>query len=190
MPSMSYRKWRIERKQTLDEIEQILRAVRGIRGNRRAASEQVHRAYTVLLASQFQGFCRDLHTESVDHVLSVLAPPAALLPLVRAEFTRERRLDRGNARSEGLKADFSRLGDECWTMLEVHDPNRKYRGLVDQMIDWRNAIVHQDFAKLRGVATLKIGQVRRWRIACQRLARSFDAVMHDHLRDLTGSSPW
>jgi hypothetical protein len=53
-------------------------------------------------------------------------------------------------------------------------------------------IVHQDFdlAKLGGTTILRLQQVRRWRGACNRLARAFDEVMRRHLQTLTGSSPW
>src|SRR5207237_10419381 len=107
MPSVSYRRWRTVRAAELDELVQAHAAVGGTGPGRRYATQQLNRAYAVLLASQFQGFCRDLHTECVKYLLGVIAPPPALLPLVKAEFTRGRQLDRGNAQPDSLHADYS-----------------------------------------------------------------------------------
>lgn len=75
MPSYSYRLWRTKRTRSLDEIAQAHAVIGGPARGRRFATQQLNRAYAVLLASQFQGFCRDLHSECVDHVLSVVAAP-------------------------------------------------------------------------------------------------------------------
>src|SRR5437764_11516805 len=109
MPSISHDKWSTTRAGALDEIEQAHAAVGGTGPGRRYATQQINRAYAVLLASQFQGFCSELHSESIDHLLIVLAPPPALELLMRAEFTRGRHLDRGNAQPGSLGADFNRL---------------------------------------------------------------------------------
>jgi hypothetical protein len=167
-------------------------AVGGTQRGRRFATQQINRAYAILLASQFQGFCRDLHSECVDHLVSSLTPNA-LQPIVRAEFTRNRQLDRGNAQPGSLGSDFGRLGVDFWTQVDGHDvgnPDRKT--LLEELNSWRNAIVHQDFdpAKLGGTTTLHLTRVRRWRRACEQLARSFDEVMRRHVQSLIGGSPW
>jgi hypothetical protein len=41
-----------------------------------------------------------------------------------------------------------------------------------------------------GRPNLTLAQVRLWRKVCDGLARSFDEVLRDHLRVLTGSAPW
>jgi hypothetical protein len=147
----------------------------------------------VLLASQFQGFGRDLHSECMDHLVAALAPPPALWPLVQAEFTRGRQLDRGNAQPASLGADFGRLGIDFWTEVESYDPrNRARKEDLEMLNEWRNAIAHQDFdpARLGGTTTLQLAQVQRWRVACQHLARAFDEVLRRRLQLLTGASPW
>ena len=40
------------------------------------------------------------------------------------------------------------------------------------------------------ISILALAQVRVWRRACDGLARAFDEVLRDHLRELTGSAPW
>src|ERR1051326_7716073 len=74
MPSIALQNWHTNRLRTLDEIEQAHRAVGGIGRGRRYATQQINHAYTVLLSSQFQGFCRDLHTECIDAVVRVSPP--------------------------------------------------------------------------------------------------------------------
>jgi len=51
----------------LDEIEAAHASVGGTGPGRRYATQQINQAYALLIASQFQGFCHDLHTESGLH---------------------------------------------------------------------------------------------------------------------------
>ncbi|HEX8202539.1 MAG TPA: hypothetical protein VF590_18825, partial [Isosphaeraceae bacterium] len=168
----------------MDEIEQAHAAVGGTGRGRRYATQQVNQAYAVLLASQFQGFCRDLHSESVDHLVTTIAPPPGLLALVQTEFTRGRQIDRGNARPSSIGADIGRLGIGFWTEVNRHHPNNAARKtFLETLNDWRSAIDRQDFdpSKLGGKTTLRLIQVRRWRVACHLLARAFDEVLRLHL---------
>ena len=80
--STSYRRWRTTRASALDEIARAHAAIGGTARGRRFTTQQINQAYAMLLASQFQGFCRDLHSESVDPVVAVIAPPARLRNLV------------------------------------------------------------------------------------------------------------
>jgi hypothetical protein len=63
----------------------------------------------VLLSSQFQGFCRDLHSESAT-LLAESVRPVALRSVLRAQLLSGRRLDRGNANPANIESDDSRLG--------------------------------------------------------------------------------
>jgi hypothetical protein len=193
MPSITYEDWRSSRAKALNEIASGHAAVSGTRRGRRFNTQQFIQAYAVLLAAQFQGFCRDLHSECVDHLIRAIVSPPVVWPLVRDEFTRDRKLDRGNAQPSSLSADFNRLGIDFWNQVKAHDPKNTTRmSLLEGLNHWRNAIAHQDFdkAKLGGTTVLRLEQVRRWRAACDRLARSFDDVLRGHLLVLTGSSPW
>jgi hypothetical protein len=193
MPSISYRFWRTVRTSALDEIASAHTAVGGTARGRRYTTQQINRAYAVLLASQFQGFCRQLHFESVGHLLGALALPSALEPFVQAEFTRGLHLDRGNAQPSSLGADFVRLGLNLWDALEVQDiASLQWKNDLDLLNSWRNAIAHQDFTspKLDGTIYLQLHQVKRWRWSCRRLARAMDGLLGQHLQTLTGVSPW
>lgn len=181
------------RAKALNEIVQAHSAVSGTRRGRRYATQQVNHAYAMLLASQFQGFYRDLHTECVNYALTVIAPPPAFQPLVREQFTLNRQLDRGNAQPSSLGSDFGRFGIDFWDELQNYDPDNTGRKAILELLNhWRNAIAHQDFDpnKLGGTTTLRLAQVKTWRGVCRRLARAFDEVMRRHLQALSGASPW
>src|SRR5947207_11898896 len=114
MPSRSWQEWTTTRASKVDEIEAAHRSIGGGARGRRYATEQINHAYAVLLASQFQGFCRDLHSEALDHVLAVLAPPPQLRIFLRNELTRGRQLDQRNAQPSSLGADFGRFDLAFW----------------------------------------------------------------------------
>ncbi len=197
--SRSWQEWNTSRTSKLDEIEAAHRRIGGTGRGRRYALEQINHAYTVLLAAQFQGFCRDLHSECVAFTVRVVAPtavgvaPTDLQSILRAVFVLNRHLDRSNATPGNIGADFNRLGVEFRTQVyadRMH--NRDRRAMLDALNEWRNAIAHQDFdpSKLGGITTLRLPQVRRWRRACTRLALSFDNVMYRHILAVVGAVPW
>ena len=191
MPSLAYRQWRTTRARALDEIAQAHAAVGGTGPGRRYATQEINRAYAVLLASQFQGFCRDLHSEAVGYLGAFL--PNALRPIIRGELHWNRQLDRGNAQPSSIGSDFGRLGLSFWDEVHLLDPGNATRQiLLEELNTWRNAIVHQDLdpARLGGRTTLRLSRVRLWRRASSRLAYAFDEVLRRHLLSLTGTSPW
>jgi len=193
MPSKSLAEWRGNRSDELNEIAQAHAAVGGSSRGRRFATQQINRAYAVLLASQFQGFCRDLHSECVDHIMAALAPTAAMCMIIKLELTRGRKLDSENAQPGSLGEDFKRLGIDLWVEVYKLDAVNKARNrLLENLNKWRNAIVHQtlDASKLGGSTVLRLNEVRRWRATCERLASSFDEALRTHLQGLTGTSPW
>lgn len=109
MPSNSLQNWNTTRVSELNEIRSAHQRIGGGRRGRRYATQQINHAYTMLLSSQFQGFCRDLHSEAVDHIVRSVAP-AAVQSVLRAEFTLHRKLDRGNPNPGNIGSDFNRLG--------------------------------------------------------------------------------
>src|SRR5580658_10831242 len=104
MPSLSLQKWFAERVAALADIESAHRAVRGSGPGARAATQQVNQAYAVLLSSQFQAFCRDLHSEAVDCICRTLSP-TALQTVVHLRLIEGRKLDQGNPNPGNLGAD-------------------------------------------------------------------------------------
>lgn len=191
MPSAALLRRSSDRSSELDELESAHASVGGTGPGRRYATQQINRAYAVLLASQFQGYCRDLHDESIGSFL----PPgigAGWLDAIRSTFQANRKLDSGNPGPGNIDLDFGRFRIEIWGEVFSIDPlGRDRQKSLATLLLWRNAIVHQDFRNPRlGTTALRLAEVRSWRRACDALAISFDAVMADHIRSVTGRAPW
>jgi hypothetical protein len=193
MPSIASQGWLTIRAEALDEIENAHRLLHGRGVGRRLATQQINQAYTILLASQFQGFCRDFHSECADH----LAVPIALAELRAVHLANNlhgRKLGTGNASPGNIGADFNRFGLSFWAAVDVDHPrNPQRKALLEELNRWRNAIAHDEFAPtmLRGGRPrLRLADVQEWRRACDGLVQSFDGVMHAHLLRLTGNAPW
>ncbi len=193
MPSLSLQRWFAERAVALDDIASAHRSVRGSGPGARAATQQVNQAYAVLLAAQFQGFCRDLHSECADYFVVPVADPD-LREMLRRNLLFARKIDRGNPNRGNLGSDFNRFSLAFWPLVDVDRPQNPARKIaLEELNDWRNAIAHQDFpaAMLKaGRPSLTLAQVQTWRKACDGLTRSFDNVLHSHLQTLTGAVPW
>jgi hypothetical protein len=191
MPSTALKQLRTIRAGALDELEQAHASVGGSGPGRRYATQQINQAYAVLLASHFQGYCRDLHTECVEHMVLSLGQLSWRATLL-GEFARGRKLDAGNANPGNIGADFNRLGIEFWKEVLARDPrNDGRRDRLEELNRWRNAIAHQAFDPQQlGGPVLHLATVRQWRGVCNRLAIEFDAVMCKHLSSLVGTAPW
>src|ERR1700732_1410354 len=109
MPSVALQMWQPTGATLLDEIENAHRSVGGSGPGRRTATQQINQAYAVLLSAHFQGFCRDLHTECIDSLVSTITP-VALQPILSLELNWSRKLDRGNPNPGNIGSDFGRLG--------------------------------------------------------------------------------
>lgn len=144
MPSNSLLRWNGPRALALDEIEAAHVGLGGTKRGRRYATQQINRAYALLLSSEFQGFCRDLYSECVDHVIA--AAPADLQALVRTQFLWGQPFSRGNPQAGTIGSGFGRLGLPFWEeVYTVQAHNRRRRALLDELMGWRNAIAHNDF---------------------------------------------
>lgn len=188
MSSRSLRTWCTTGARALDEIEAAHAAVGGTGRGRRYATQQINYAYAILLSSQFQRFCRDLHSEAVDHVVRNIVP-IGIQELCRSQLLQNRKLNFGNPNPSNIGTDFSRVGVDLWGALTRNNGDRKR---LESLNQWRNAIAHHDFdpTKFIGGAKLQLTRVRKWRRACDRLAIRFDFVIGDALATISGSIPW
>jgi hypothetical protein len=192
MPSQSLLKWRTERLPSLRPIEDAHAAIVGLGPGRRYVTQQINQAFAMLLSSQFQGFCRDLHSECVDTIANAAAPPTLQIVL-RIEFLFGRKLDSGNPNPTNIGSDFNRFGFKLFDALVAYDTaNAGRRKQLEKLNAWRNAIGHQDFdnAELEGKTTISLVKVRSWRNACRGIAKSMDEVMRRQLLSILGTSPW
>lgn len=191
MPSRSLYTWRTACAAALDELEAAHVAIGGTGPGRRTATQQINYAYAVLLSSQFQRFCRDLHSEACD-VLAAATSPSPVQKILHGELIGGRKLDVGNPNPGNLGSDFGRFGMEFWDVVNARNPsNARRRVTLEELNGWRNAIAHQHFDAAKfGTGTLPVATVRRWRRACGALARQFDLAVASHLRTITGVAPW
>ena len=194
MASRALGGWKGVRCDRLDELEAIHAGLTGTGPGRRWLTEQLDRAYVLALASQFQGFARDLHSEAAAHLAATSG--ATIRPVFEASLTVSRYLDRGNATAGNLGSDFARLGFDFWDAVYATDKrNRDRRARLDQIMIWRNSIAHDspivrnDLGKVVGTKpTLTWG--RRWRRALSALTVSFDRAVGDEVGGLVGRTPW
>jgi hypothetical protein len=192
MPSRALLDWQKESNRALGMMEGAHRSARAGGPGSRFAAQQLSQAYVLLLCARFQRFCRDLHTESAEHLLNVAVTPALRL-ILWSGFIRARRLDVGNANPGNIGADFGRLGIALWDRIRAGSPRNVVRQrTLEEMNAWRNAVAHQDFSRsvLNRHEAVAIRQVRRWRSVCDRLAVELDRTLFEHLLLLTGVEPW
>jgi len=193
MPSNALRNWRQRGGRALDELEAAHAALGGTGPGRRYATLQINQAYAVMLSSQFQLFCRDLHTEVVDLLTRPGAVTDVRYTILRTALTEGRKLDVGNPNPGNIGSDFDRLGLDFWREVRLAFPGvGKWRLRLEELNRWRNAIAHQDFdpARLGGRTTLRLERVRGWRGACDVLAIRFDRVIGRHLSRIIGRKAW
>jgi hypothetical protein len=70
----------------------------------------------------------------------------------------------------------------------LHAHNRRRRAILDELMEWRNAIAHQDFTKptLGGRTVVHLKQVIGYRRACNALTDSFDRAALAHIVRVAG----
>ena len=85
MPSASLLLWQNDRMPRLQEIENQCAAVLAAVPLNLALIDENLRGYLLLLSAHFQGFCRDLFTESATAI--VVRVRASLRLLIQAQFT-------------------------------------------------------------------------------------------------------
>jgi hypothetical protein len=191
MPSVSLQTWQSVRLGELDELEAAHRRIGGVGRGRRYATQQINHAYAVLLSSQFQGFCRDLHSECANYFVQNV-PAGPLRAALYNVLVQSRTLDRGNPNAGNIGADYNRFGLPFWDAVKSFDIRSASRqNSLKNLNDWRNAIAHQDFdPQILGVGALRVQRVRHLRRVCERLADCFDEVIRAHLLSINGVSPW
>lgn len=194
MASRALREWEERRLERLDELEEVHRRVSGTAPGRRWLTEELDRSYILALASQFQGFSRDLHSEAAAFIAR--QAPVSIRAIVDSTLTTGRQLDRGNATPSSIGADFSRFGIDFWPAVRSrHRHNARRQEQLEQVNIWRNAIAHDspmspdNAAKVVGTKpTMTFG--RRWRRGIGALAVHFDAAVAGEIEAVVGVPPW
>ncbi len=192
MPSKALTQWRDASSLALDEIEAAHKKVGGPKPGRRFATQRLTHAYALLLASQFQHFCRSLHSEAYFWILAEQKLPPTIETTLHVAATTGRLLDSKNATRETIGRDFRVLVLKFWDEVGTHDAHAKTRlEKLDLLNEWRNAIAHHDFTKKNASSErLWLREVQEWRRACNGLAKSMDATVSAALVQLVGKAPW
>lgn len=199
MASRSLERWRDERASAMDSLENAHGLITGrLRGRPRDTKELNH-ALFLRLAAEVQGFCRDLHDESIEALCDPAQVPS---PEIRNAFrtaaTTGRKVDSGNANPGSIGSDWALLGIGIWTELNAAYPSASTgAGDWNARLTWlntaRNGIAHNDPIKIGNAhadhpLTLHTFRVMRRRLT--KFAVALDRQTGAYLRRATGIDPW
>ena len=197
MSSPALEQWRTARAARLDELVGAHRRIGGQGAGRRWDTEQINWALVLRLATEFQGFARDIHSLAADVLADwSCGTNAVARDIFVASLTLNRQIDQRNATPSSLGADFGRFGLKFWDELKERDRRTESRQFhLECLNEARNAIVHDEPGKLEALRQrgypLTLKTIRRWRGSVEALASTMDLVIAQHLAALFGrSSPW
>lgn len=193
--SRAHARWKTTRSADLDRVFGVHHKITGSGAGRRHDAEHLNGAIIARLVAEFQGYCRDLHDEAVDHVVGRLGvTDPGLLALTRAAYIRGRDLNTGNPTWNALRNDFGRLEMRFQVEMDArYSSSPKLRDALKEILYARNAVVHADEVKLmncRNRKHLTLRQSRLWRGSLNRLASGIDHATGAHLKVLTRQAPW
>jgi hypothetical protein len=197
MSSASLTTWTAVRANRIKRLRTAHEAFGGTGPGRRRVTDELNHALILRLASEFQGFARDLHDESGSFVARSLAPGnQELRDSLRIPFTQYRKMNQGNADPGTLGNDFGLLGMVLWADLQARYPTRAraWNQKLAALNMARNGIVHDDRAKIARVQAdgwpLTLQSVDRWKSSLDSLAHGMDRVVGGHLKLMYGTTPW
>jgi hypothetical protein len=179
---------------SLDEVVAAHQKLGGTKPGRRALTE-INYAYATRLAAHFQGYARALHSQASAAIAAGIADENLRI-VVQTQLTQGRLLDKGNANAANIGADFGRFGFKVWDKVtEDRVPNADRKRKLDELLEWRNGIAHDDLARRHADGTLvpprmTMAACRAWRRALDNLAPSFDRVVAEQVENLGRPRPW
>jgi hypothetical protein len=197
MSSGSLNTWDSARTERIRRLRAAHQALAGTAPGRRWVTAELNHALILRLASEFQGFARDLHDEAGVFVARCLAGGNSQLQgVLRLPYTVNRKLNQGNADPGTLGNDFGLFGLVLWTALQARYPARAkgWNQKLAALNMARNGIVHDDGAKVARVQAdgwpLTLQSVDRWKSALDGLTQGMDRVVGGHLKLVYGAQPW
>jgi hypothetical protein len=186
-----------ERRKHLDDLLDAHKLVGGPAPGRRWRTAALNDALILRLASEFQGFARDLHDQASDVFAASIAPSSPTVQrVVRNRLVEGRELERGNAHPGSIGRDFGRFGFEVWRELHRRDARTaEHNESLALLNDARNGLAHSDDAKLASLRDkghpLVLGTFRRWRRDLDILVANLDAETSGQLARLFDRQhPW
>jgi hypothetical protein len=196
MPSAALNKWHSVRVSRITRLRRAHTAYLRTAYGRRTGAEEINHSLVLHLASEFQGFARDLHNEGVAAVVAQLAPAdPSRQKVLRIPYVITRKLDRGNATPSVLESDFGLLGFHLWTALSDHDASAGiWLKNLEALNRARNGVAHSDDAKIVAVVRsgwpLTLASIDVWQNSLDALAGALDNVLGRYLKNLLGKHVW
>lgn len=199
MVSSALKSWRGKRRDDIDQLLSTHRVITGGRRGRQWETEHMNFALITRLAAEFQGYCRDLHTEAVDHIVTMASIPNPNLNLIfRSAYIDRRMLKVGNPSWANLCKDFNMFGMDLKSAMESQFGQARFgtwRLALDDLVDARNAIAHSNDEEIKKCRAkhphgLSVRSARGWRAKLNSFTAGLDIVVGKHLKGLTGLGPW
>lgn len=194
MISSALTTWRGTRSARLDRLVQTRLMVNW---SARWAADELDQALVLRVASEFQGFARDLHDEAIELIGEAVAPGDRHRQLLLGlPYQAARRLDPGNTDVRALSQDFKLFGLTLWSDLEQGDPSQAagWKAAVEALNTARNGLAHDDAAKIqaseRAGWPVSLASVQRWRESLDGLVAAMDHVVGTHLTAKFATAPW
>jgi hypothetical protein len=189
--------WETKAQGKLDELltvhAKVARTGERKRG-RRYFTEQLNGLLIVALAAKFQAFCRDLHTEAVQHLVADL--PEHLKVITSIWLSRKRQLDRGSADADCIKSDFGQLLSVPSFWGSVQERERwsgevvSLKKRLKRMHEFRHGVAHEDREKFptKGKGPV-LNDFLRARNCCLRLAPLLNEAVMQALANAVSQQP-
>ena len=187
MPSASLLRWQTGRMPSLAELDTQCAASLALAPPNPRLAEENLRGYVVLLSAHFQGFARDLHSETAQIIATKVR--SSLQLLIQAHFSAHCALDHGNPNAENLAKDFDRFGFNLKVELAAGLANTLRLQHLAALNKWRNVAAHRSTTLPAGIP-LTLAAVQTWRVACDELAAALDGIVYNQLRRLLRRPPW
>lgn len=148
MASAALTSWRSGAAVSLGEVLTAHRRLGGTGPGKRGLTE-INYAYATRLAAHFQGYTRALHSEAAAAIAAGIGD-LNLRIVVQQQLTQGRALDKGNANAGNIGSDFGRFGFKVWDVIAAHRvANAGRKTKLDQLLEWRNGIAHDDLERRR-----------------------------------------
>ena len=196
MPSEALHEWKTGRTTGLDNLVSLHGLMTHGKPGRQWLTEELNHALITRLSAEFQGFCRDLHDEAIEALLTETTVPSdAIRQVFRARIENGRDLDSKNAQPGSLGNDFARLGMTLWDDLYECYPfkGKRWNAQLTRLNDARNAIAHNSPEKLLAAAAqqpLTLGSYRKWKTMLNEMSYGLDKVTGSYLKKVTGVESW
>lgn len=177
-------------------------AIRAVQHARIADERLVAQAYVVRVVADFQAFVRELHELGAKQLVRLAQPRAEQHNLLVDAALHGRTIARGNPALRNLVSDFQALGisnlDERLRQASPRwrsAPGRRGdRAAYGDLLELRNAVAHGNAPQLARLRERRVHDTVTWTRqqlpGLDRMARSLDHILWDHLTSIYDEEPW